>query len=112
MELNEIEIFAAGKWKPSNGGGVEITESDLDDMVESFNELSVKNGFMPALKLGHTETEKYFGDSKGAPRLGTVSKIWRAGTKILANFANVPEALVDLIRNRRYNQVSRSLPFL
>lgn len=107
MDINDIEIFAVGKWRPGNSSKpVIVTERDLDDMVESFNSLSVQNGFAPALKLGHTETEKYFGDGKGAPRLGTVSKIWRVGTKILANFQNVPEALVDLIRKDRYNQVS------
>lgn len=106
MEILGVEIFAAGKWKPSNAKPVEITEQDLDEMVKSFDALGQESGFSPALKLGHTETEKYFGDGKGAPRLGSVSRIWREGKKILADFANVPEALVDLMRNRRYNQVS------
>lgn len=103
--IREIEIFRVGKWRGSRV--VDVTESDLDDMVSSFNGLTEKvEGFRPHLKLGHDENQKFFGGRKGSPSLGFVEKIWRQGDKILANFSNVPDALIDLIKNGRYNSVS------
>jgi hypothetical protein len=104
-ELNHVEIFATGTWHPSSGK-VTITEEDLDDMVQSFTELGSIPGFTPVLKLGHADAQKWFGQKGGSPALGFVSKIWREGRKILANFSNVPDSIVDLISKRRYNSVS------
>lgn len=103
--LESVEIFRTGTWNGSRR--VTVTEESLDEMVNSFNELSAKEkGFLPILKLGHADTQKYFGQKSGAPNLGFVEKIWKEGNKILANFANVPDAIVDLIRKGRYNSVS------
>lgn len=103
--VREVEIFRVGKWRGNRV--VDVTESDLDDMVSSFNDLTEKvEGFRPHLKLGHDENQRFFGGRKGSPSLGFVEKIWRHGDKILANFSNVPDALIDLIKNGRYNSVS------
>lgn len=104
QNINSVEIFSVGKHRGSSV--INITESDLDEMVNSFNELGTKEGFRPVLKLGHEDAQKYFGQRKGAPNLGFVEKIWKEGSKILANFSNVPDALVELIKQRRYNAVS------
>jgi hypothetical protein len=102
--IQKVEIFATGKHFGSET--VEMTEDDLTEMVNSFNALGDKEGFRPVLKLGHEDAQKFFGQRKGAPNLGFVEKIWKEGGKILADFANVPDALVDLIGQRRYNAVS------
>lgn len=102
--LDNVEIFATGRHQGSSE--VIISGRDLDDMVESFNNLSGEDGFKPVLKLGHEDAQKYFGQKKGSPNLGFVEKIWREGEKVLANFANVPDAVVDLISKGRYNSVS------
>lgn len=99
--MEAVEIFAIGEHN-----GMKFNESDLASMVESFNTLTQKEGYRPVLKLGHEDTQKYFGQRKGAPNLGVVEKIWHDGKKIFANFANVPDAVVDMIRNGRYNAVS------
>lgn len=105
QEILNVEIFATGTWRPSHGT-VTITDQDLDDLVASYNELGAKPGFIPVLKLGHTDAQKWFGQKNGAPALGFVSKLWREGSKILANFSNVPDAIVDMISKKRYNTVS------
>lgn len=103
-KIEAVEIFASGTHHGSQK--VEITESDLDQMVHSFEVLKDKEGFKPVLKLGHDEAQSFFGQVKGAPNLGFIDRIWRVGKKILADFSNVPDALVDLIDRRRYNAVS------
>jgi hypothetical protein len=102
--IEGVEIFATGKHRGSDV--VTITDDDLTAMVNSFNELHSVGGFQPVLKLGHDDVQKFFGARKGAPNLGFVEKIWKEGSKILANFSNVPDALFDLIKQRRFNSVS------
>ena len=99
--LEGVEIFATG-----THNGMSFAEKDLHEMVESFTTLTQKEGYRPVLKLGHEDTQKYFGQKKGAPNLGIVDKIWVEAGKIKANFENVPDAVVDMIRNGRYNAVS------
>jgi hypothetical protein len=103
-DINNIEIFATGTWIGNRR--VTVTSKTLDDMVNSFYELTSKvDGFRPFIKLGHKEMQGFGGES-GAPSFGFISKIWREGNKVLANFSNVPDALVDLINAGRYNAVS------
>lgn len=101
-----VEIFATGVHHAAKGGRVEIDEQDLDEMVNSFNDLKDFGGFKPVLKLGHAETQKFFGNTSGAPNLGFVENVRRVGGTIIADFTNVPELLFDLIKDGRYNQVS------
>ena len=108
-EISNVEIMRTGTFTPGGaaaGRKVTITESDLEEMVTSFNELVPVGGFTPVLKLGHTEAQKFIGQGSGAPNLGIIAKIWREGAKVLANFINVPDAVVDLIRQKRFNNVS------
>ncbi len=104
MDLNGVEIFAAGTWHAAKGGKVTVTETDLDAMVSSFQSINQIGGYKPVLKLGHSETQRFFGGKDGAPALGFVSRIWRDGQKVLADFAGVPRALFDLIKQGRYHQ--------
>jgi hypothetical protein len=105
QRIDGVEIFATGKHRGSEV--VTITENDLAEMVNSFNELTTSiEGFQPVVKLGHDEAQAFFGQRKGAPNLGFIEKIWVEGSKVLANFTNVPDALVDLIKMRRFNSVS------
>lgn len=104
-EINSVEIFATGVWNGNKK--ITVTEKILDQMVSSFELLSDQvDGYRPFLKLGHSEMQKFFGGESGAPSLGFISKIWREGGKILANFSNVPDTLVDLVKSGRYNAVS------
>lgn len=102
--LEGVEIFATGVHHGSES--MNVSGDDLDAMVASFDALGTMDGYKPVLKLGHEDVQKYFGQEKGAPNLGIVEKIWREGNKILANFANVPDAVVELIKMGRYNTVS------
>lgn len=102
--IEGVEIFSTGKHRGSEI--IDITQDDLQEMVNSFNALSQAGGFQPVLKLGHDDVQKFFGARKGAPNLGFVEKLRIEGSKILADFTNVPDALFDLIKSRRFNSVS------
>jgi len=99
-KLTDQEIFAVGRWN-----GDVYSEADLDEIVKAFNTLKLP---VP-LKLGHTEAQKWFGQEDGAPALGWVEGVRRIGTKLVADFANVPEALAGLIANRNYRTKSAEI---
>lgn len=90
-QIDGVEIFASGK---HNGDA--YTDADLDEMVRAFGDLD----FTPPLKAGHVE------DKKGMPALGWVKNLRRAGTKLLADFTDLPDLVHDAIKNKRYNTVS------
>lgn len=109
QDMQNVEIMRTGTFSPSGaaaGKRVTIGVTELDGLVESFEALAPGGGFTPVLKLGHTEAQRFMGQSNGAPNLGIVAKIFREGEKLLANFSNVPDAVVDLIRQRRFTNVS------
>lgn len=103
--IQQLEIFGAGTHKAATGK-ITVTTDDLDAIVDAFNSLKGTNIVRPHLKLGHTEAQKWFGQENGIPALGWIEKVWREGTKLLANVSDVPNALVDLIRQRRFHNVS------
>jgi hypothetical protein len=105
-EIKRLEIFGAGSWKPGNGNVVTIAESDLDDIVANFDALNGTNIVKPHLKLGHTEAQKWFGQSVGIPTLGWIDRVWREGKKLFADISHVPDALLGMIRTGRYHNVS------
>lgn len=90
-----VEIFRVGDWN-----GDKFTEADLDEMVANFD----KVGFRPPVKLGHTNNP----DDRA---FGFVDKIRRQGDKLLADLSDVPEKVVDLIREKAYDAVSSEIFF-
>ena len=107
--MQNVEIMRTGTFSPSGaaaGKRVTIGVVELDGLVESFEALVPGGGFTPVLKLGHADAQRFMGQSTGAPNLGIVAKIFREGEKLLANFSNVPDAVVDLIRQKRFTNVS------
>jgi hypothetical protein len=103
--LDSLEILSAGTHSASTGKIV-VAESDLDQIVEAFNALKESNIVKPHLKLGHTDSQKWFGQRDGIPSLGWITDVWKVGTKLLANVTSVPDALIDLIKQGRYHNVS------
>jgi hypothetical protein len=104
--INRLEIFGAGTWTPSNGQKVTVTENDLDEMVASFHQLGGTNIVKPHLKLGHTDAQKWFGQKVGVPTLGWITRVWREGKKLFADIMDVPDALLEMIKQGRYHNVS------
>lgn len=84
------EIFATGIHN-----GDKYTEKDLDDMVDA----APKVGFRPPLKAGHAE-------KPGDPALGWVQNIRREGSKLLADFLDIPDEIYKVIKRHGWDTVS------
>ena len=94
--IKGIQIFRTGVHN-----GDTYTEKDLDDMVSAFGVLD----YRPALKLGHTK------DTPGAPAYGWVQNLHRDGDKLIADFEDMHDSVVDAIRTRSYPNVSSEIYF-
>lgn len=98
-ELKAAEIFSAGTWN-----GLSFTEADLDIIAASFVELA-QAGRVP-LKFGHNDEQPM---TDGQPALGWVDRVWRDGTRLLADFSALPSVVYDAIKAQLYKFVSVEL---
>lgn len=89
IEMKNVEVLQSGTWNNIN-----VTEKDLDEMVNNFN-----NGVIePYLNLDHDD--KFTDNVKKAlsvVSLGFVSQLRREGKKLIANFKEVPRKVAELI---------------
>jgi hypothetical protein len=95
------EIFAVGKWN-----GMEFTEKDLDEIVENFDRLNEIHKI--PLKFGHNKEQPI---TDGQPALGWVSRVFRKGQKLYADFTDLPNAVFNAIKKKLYRTVSVELLF-
>jgi hypothetical protein len=104
-ELKNAEIFTTGS-HPGNGPGAKRTwtETDLDGIVSVFD-VAQQAGRVP-LKFGHNEEQAV---TDGQPALGWVSRVWRQGNKLMANFVDMPSVVLDAIKRGLYKFVSVEL---
>lgn len=93
VDLKGVEIFRAGEWN-----GDKYDERDLEDMIAAFT----KVGYRPPLKLGHD-------DKSGSPAYGWVTGLRRIGDKLVADFSGIPDALGQMIKDRRFDSVSSEI---
>lgn len=94
--IKGVEIFAAGKHN-----GDDYSDKDLDSMVSAFQALD----FRPAIKVGHTK------DTPGAPAYGWVANLRREGSRLLADFTDMHDSVVDAVRKKSYDRVSSEIYF-
>jgi len=96
-----VEIFSAGTWN-----GDKYTVQDLDLMVAAFSETS--KTVRPFLKLGHSEKQALL-EAEGLPAAGWIGRIYRNGTKLMADFVDIPRKIHELIVNKAYRKVSSEI---
>ena len=93
-----IEIFQTGNWK-----GFEFKTSDLDEAIKHFDDGLLE----PYLTLDHNPgLTKTTQDFFKAMSLGFVSKLWRQGEKLMANFKQVPKLMAELIDSGAFKKRS------
>lgn len=100
FNLQGVEIFAVGEWK-----GDKYTEEDLDAMVAAHGTV----GFTPPLKLGHNKEQEDGLMKDGHPAFGWVDRLYRHGTKLLADFRDVPRKLYEAMKRGNYKTVSSEI---
>jgi len=100
-ELKDVEVFGIGVWK-----GNKITGEDLDNIVSGTNEIIDK--LKPKVKLGHDDKQVLL-QKTGLPAGGWITKLKRAGDKILVDIKEVPKVLYQLIKNGAYKRISSEI---
>lgn len=95
-DIKGVEIFSTG----THNGDV-YSESDLDQMVAAHAALD----YRPAVKIGHTK------DAPGAPAYGWVQNLRRVGQKLVADFTDMHDSVVEAVRKRSYDRVSSEVYF-
>lgn len=91
-----VEVFQGGKHTDSSGQSHTWTRDDLDQIIANHNAAE------PApLVIGHPQTD--------SPAWGWTSALKRVGGKLLAKFNQVPQAVVDAVREGRYRNRSVKL---
>jgi hypothetical protein len=94
QRVDGVEIFASGKHN-----GDEYSDADLDAMVEAYGKLDYK----PPLKAGHSK------DRPGMPALGWVDNLRRVGSKLVADFVDIPDQVYAVLRDKFYDTVSAEI---
>jgi len=92
-ELKGREIFATGSFN-----GFTFDESDLDDIIANFEALP---NFKVPLKFGHDADH-----NDGQPAIGWVSRIFKQGNKLLADFVDIPTVVFEAIKAQLYRTIS------
>ncbi|MDK4544764.1 2-oxoacid:acceptor oxidoreductase [Kingella kingae] len=92
----QYEIFRAGKRKDAHGTEVNITVQDLQQVANAYN----ANFHEAPLVIGHP--------THNAPAFGWVEKLSVQGDVLTADFKQVDDGLMDLVRQGKYKKVSAS----
>jgi hypothetical protein len=105
-QINGVHVFSTGSHQGSGGPGATRTwtEADLDSICTTFNE-AAQAGRVP-LKFGHNEEQAV---TDGQPALGWVGKLWREGSKLMADFMDIPTAVYAMIKAGLYKFTSIEL---
>jgi hypothetical protein len=97
--LTGVELLSVGTHNTKSHGEVTITEKDLEAILAATQkELPTAK---PPIKLGH---DNKLGDSE--PRLGTLTKVYIRGKKLVGDFAAVANTLMTAVKEGRYTRVS------
>jgi hypothetical protein len=98
FSIQGVEVFAAGTWN-----GDTYTNADLDEMVRAQAEIGAL--LKPYLKLGHSKTQTLL-SSGDLPAAGWMTGLRRQGSKLVADWTDIPKKVYELLRLRAYKRVS------
>jgi hypothetical protein len=98
-KLLGAEIFSTG-----THNSLDFSDSDLDAIVTAFDTLG--SAARVPLKFGHNDVQPL---TDGQPALGWVQRVWKDGSKLLADFVDVPTVVFDAIKKGLYKNVSVEL---
>jgi hypothetical protein len=93
--IANVELFRPGNWN-----GRKYTEADIDEMVRAAPLV----GYSVPVTLGHTT-------DPSAPAYGYVRNLRKVNGVLVGDFEDVPEDLVQQIREKRYDAVSSEIYF-
>lgn len=98
--LKNREILKVGTFN-----GEPFDEDDLDDIANNFTKLA--DIHKVPLKFGHDADHR----ADGQPAIGWVSRVYREGQKLFADFSDVPNIVAKAIKKKLYRAVSVEVLF-
>jgi len=98
VDIGWQDVFAKGTWNKDT-----YTDQDIDDLVEGTNQVIGK--LKPFVKLGHDKDQQIL-QSSGLPAGGWITKLKRAGDRVMAFIQGVPKVLAEVINKGGYKRVS------
>ncbi|MBU0516546.1 MAG: phage protease [Proteobacteria bacterium] len=97
-ELKDVEIFEAGTYR-----GRTYTAQDLRQMIANWKDFG--DQLKPTLVVGHDENQVLLQNS-GLPAAGWLAGLRLRGGRLVADFRDVPQVIVDLVKKGAYRRVS------
>jgi len=93
VEIKGVEIAYPGKFSAKTGKVI-LTKKDLDEMVKHFE----AGLYPPYLNIDHDDklTNKVK-EKHNVLRLGTISKLYKTGERLIADFKEVPKQIAEFI---------------
>jgi len=104
-ELLGVEILDVGTWEASTGTFT-VTDADLDELIANF--AASKDQIKVPAKLGHDDGQRLL-QQDGYPAAGWLKRLYRAGTKLVGDFGNVPSKVADIVEAGGWRSVSAEI---
>lgn len=111
-ELKDVEIFAAGTYYFEKEDGTEysVTYSDADvkAIADNTNPLIADDKHSPPGKLGHDGSQA-FAAASGLPAIGWACNLRAKGSKLIADFTDVPALAYKALKKKLYKKISSEI---
>lgn len=104
--IEGVEIFAVGTWNE-----MKFTAEDLSDIAGNTAALMARGNHRVPLKLGH-DFEQPLAGEEGELALGWAENLRAVGDKLVADFAGVPDVVMEVIDAELLRTVSVELKHL
>jgi hypothetical protein len=101
-DITGVEIFDVGTWNERD-----YSDADLNEMVANFATLSA-SGYDFPIKLSHDKDQQLISNSE-LPAAGYIERLYRSGTKLVADFTRIPEKVKEVVDLGAFRTVSTEI---
>lgn len=107
-DLNDVEIFSAGTYQLDEDTTVTYTDDDVQEIADNTNKLISDGKHNPPGKLGHDGAQA-FAAASGLPAIGWAENLRRKGSKLIADFKQVPKLAYQALKQGLYKKISSEI---
>lgn len=111
-ELKGVEIFSSGTYYFPQDDGTEetitYTDDDVQAIADNTNKLIEDEKHSPPGKLGHDGSQA-FAAASGLPAIGWAQNLRRVGSKLVADFTDIPSLAFKALKAKLYKKISSEI---
>lgn len=107
-ELKDVEIFSAGTYQLDENTTVTYTDEDVQAIADNTNKLISDGKHNPPGKLGHDGSQA-FAAASGLPAIGWAENLRRKGSKLIADFKEMPKLAYQAMKQGLYKKISSEI---